>query len=177
MDRLDVHLGKCAILIRSENYSLAKDSIIVLLKTSIANKNKWFWTDNKPIESIGQNGMQVVLESVNDYLNRMFQNYKSNKYFIKEISEIFISLYPNVTYGYNYLARYHMENKDYNNALDMLLKAYVYNPDDYVIVGNIAYIYKSIGDKDNALKYYTILSKMKNNEARKIGFDGIEGLK
>ncbi len=41
--------------------------------------------------------MQVVFESVNDYLNRMFQNYKSNKYFIKEISEIFISLYPNVT--------------------------------------------------------------------------------
>lgn len=70
-----------------------------------------------------------------------------------------------------------MENKDYNNALDMLLKAYDYNPDDYVIVGNIAYIYESIGDKDNALKYYTILSKMKNNEARKIGFDGIERLK
>lgn len=70
-----------------------------------------------------------------------------------------------------------MENKDNTNALYILLKAYDINQNDYIIVGNIAYIYESIGDKEMTLKYYKILTEMNNNEARKIGFSGIERLK
>ncbi|HGJ65650.1 TPA: hypothetical protein ENS27_09700, partial [bacterium] len=84
---------------------------------------------------------------------------------------------PEITYGYNHLARYYIENKDSTNALTVSLKAYSINPDDYIIVGNIAYIYESIGDKEMALKYYKILTEMNNNEAKKIGFSGIERLK
>jgi tetratricopeptide (TPR) repeat protein len=69
-----------------------------------------------------------------------------------------------------------MLQKDYENAIEILLKAEKNTPNDYVILSNIAQVYKLKGDKKNSIKYYELVSKFGDNIAKQYARDQIKEL-
>ena len=49
-------------------------------------------------------------------------------------------------------------------------------PDDNIVTSNIAYIYKTMGDKKNALKYYRLLSNCGDEEMEELARQAISEL-
>ena len=49
-------------------------------------------------------------------------------------------------------------------------------PDDNIVTSNIAYIYKTMGDKKNALKYYRLLSESGDEEMEELARQAISEL-
>ena len=69
-------------------------------------------------------------------------------------------------YQQDYLSYYFSSAKEYNKAIEVLLTAYEIDPNDYIIIGNLAADYENIENYREAEKWYTIMSKMDSEEAK-----------
>ena len=63
-----------------------------------------------------------------------------------------------------------------DQALPLFLSIHKDYPDDNIVISNIAYIYKTMGDKENALKYYRLLSKCDDEEMEELAREAISEL-
>ena len=63
-----------------------------------------------------------------------------------------------------------------DEALPLFLSIHDDNPDDYIVTSNIAFIYKQKEDKENALKYYRILSECGDEEMEELARKAISEL-
>ena len=70
-----------------------------------------------------------------------------------------------------------MLQKQYDKALEPLLKAEKLNPKDYIVLNNIAQAYKLKGDTKNAIKYYELTIKYGDEQAKKYAQGQIDELK
>ncbi len=69
-----------------------------------------------------------------------------------------------------------MLQKQYDKALEPLLKAEKLNPKDFIILSNIAQAYKLKGDNKNAIKYYKLTIKFGDEESKQYAQQQIEEL-
>ncbi|MFV0536520.1 MAG: tetratricopeptide repeat protein [Dysgonomonas sp.] len=156
-DRLDMRFGKICMLGETGEYESFTKEILKVIDRSAINNNKWQWTDNKLLD----NGKYTLIESVQDYILQIYNTEDDNllKY-MKEISEGMLKYYPDEVYFLSDLSIVYMLTKEYDNALDVLLKAYKIAPEDKVVISNIAHAYKVKGDKKNAIKFYKLALKL-----------------
>jgi tetratricopeptide (TPR) repeat protein len=66
---------------------------------------------------------------------------------------------------------------EYDKGLEPLLKAESINPEDYIVLSNIAQGYKLKGDKNKAIEYYKKTIEYGDEQAKAIARQQIEELK
>ena len=173
--RMDIHFGKISSLLHAEKYSEASKAITDFLKVYGKNKTEWYWTNNMKFSENDWNAEEIVLGSMQDYCS-MFDYYADRSSAKKALDGI-LKLFPKNVIFLNYLSYYYSSGKEYDKAIEVLLKAYKIDPNDYIIVGNLALNYENIQNYKEAEKLYTIMSQMDSEDARAYAAEGLERIK
>lgn len=155
-NRLDMRFGKIYMLGQKENYNEFTNEIIKTIDYSGINKNIWLWTDNKALK----NPKQFMLTSIQEYVLQLY-NTGDTKLLdnMKRISEAVLKYYPDNVESFSDLAIVYMVNKNYDKAIEQLLKAEKLAPTDYNVMNGIAEAYTKKGDKAKAITYYEKVMK------------------
>jgi tetratricopeptide (TPR) repeat protein len=173
-NRLDMRFGKIYMFGQIEDYEKFTTEIINTVDYSATNKNKWTWTDSKPVD----NPKDYFLSSLQDYQVQLY-NTKNDDLLdnMKRIAETVLKYYPDHIESLSNLSIVFMLQKQYDKALEPLLKAEKINSKDYIVLSNIAQAYKLKGDNKNAIKYYELTIKYGDEQAKKYAQGQIDELK
>jgi len=173
-DRLDMRFGKIYMLGKIEDYENFTKEIIKTIDYSNVIKNQWKWTENKPVND----AKQFMLSSIQSYQLQLYNTENDDLLDnMKRIAESVLQYYPEHIESLSNLSIVYLLKKDYDKALDALLKAEKIDPKDYIVLSNIAQAYKLKGDKKTAIKYYQLTEKYGDEQAKKYAHGQIEELK
>ena len=171
--RLDIRFGKAYMFGELEDWKDFTTEIIKTVDYSATIKNKWTWIDNKPVDD----PKAFMLSSIQNY---QLQLYNTNKDDLldnmKQIAEAVLKYYPDHVESLSNLSIVYMIKKEYDKALEPLLKAEKLAPTDYIVLSNIAQAYKLKGDNKNAIKYYELTVKHGDEQAKEYAKNQIEEL-
>lgn len=172
--RLDMRFGKIYMLGKTEKYEKFTQEIIKTIDYSDSIKNKWTWTDNKPTDD----PEKFMLSAVQDYVLQLY-NTENNALLdnMKRIAETVLKYYPNHVESLSNLSIVYLLKKEYDKALEPLLKAEKIDSKDYIVLSNIAQAYKLKGDYRKAIEYYELTVKYGDDAAKKYAKKQIEELK
>lgn len=162
-NRLDMHFGKTRLLANLQAYNEQKNYLLKVFNIGSKINNKWLWSDSKNLEE----PEEVFISSVHDYVSEWLNS--DNKVAFecsKPICEVMIKYFPKSIYGYNDCGIFYAISGDLVNAEKYFLGGYQVDSDDDVVIGNLAYLYESKNDKNNAIKYYTLLTKSKDKSTQ-----------
>ena len=172
--RLDMRYGKIYMFGQNEDYENFTKEIIKTIDYSAVNKNKWTWSDSKPLDD----PQNFMLSSIQDYQLQLYTTENDDLLDnMKRIAEAVLKYYPDHVESLSNLSIVYMLQKKYDKALEQLLKAEKLNPKDYIVLSNIAQAYKLKGDTKNAIKYYELTTKYGDEQARNYAKGQIEELK
>lgn len=173
-NRLDMRFGKIYVLGLKEKYHEFTDEIVKTIEYSGNNNNVWVRTDNNPEKDT----KKFMLNSVQGYVAQLYQT-KDEVVLddMKRIAETVIKYYPDHVESLSDLSIVYFIRKEYDKGIEQLLKALKITPDDYIVLNNIAQAYKAKGDKENAIKYYELLMKYGDDQAKISARQEINGLK
>lgn len=172
--RLDMRFGKVYAFGEMSDYEDFTKEIINTINYSNIIHNKWIWKDNKP------------LDNPKDYMLGTIQNYQYQLYNTGSdsllnnmalISKAILKYYPDHVESLSNLSVVYLIQERYNEALDLLLKAEKINPEDYIVLGNIAQTYKRKGDNSKAIKYYELVLKYGDDRAKRDAKEQIQEIK
>jgi len=173
-NRLDMRFGKIYMFGEIEDYENFTKEIIKTIDHSAVNKNKWTWADSKPLD----NPKDFMLHSIQGYQVQLFNTEDDDLLDnMRRIAEVILKHYPDHIESLSNLSIVFMLQKQYDKALESLLKAEKLNPTDYIILSNIAHAYKLKGDTENAIKYYELTVKYGDEQAKNFAKKQIEELK
>ncbi len=173
-DRLDIHFGKCSSLIHAGKYEEASNAILDLLETSQKVKNNWKWTNNQPVNEKGET---ALFSGINDYCTMLFNYFDSTKDYLNSIFSKIEKLYPNNIIGLNQSARYYSLSGNNEKAIKQLKKAYNLDKSDYIVIGNLGYMYELSGNYKEARKWYTEMSKLSDTNAKQYAQECLDKIK
>ena len=173
--RMDIYFGKINSLLSAEKYSEASKAIAEFLKVYDKNKLNWYWTNNQSFKDNNWNIEDTVIGSLNDYCS-MYDFYIARDEVKKALDEITKRFPENVIF-LNYLSYYYSSAKEYDKAIEILLSAYKIDPNDYIIIGNLASDYEKLENYKEAEKWYTIMSKMDSEEAKSYASQGLNRIR
>lgn len=162
-NRLDMRFGKIYMFGQIEDYENFTIEITKTIEYSVTNKNNWTWTDSKPLDD----PKEIMLSSIQDYQVQLYNTENDDLLDnMKRIAETILKSYPNHIESLSNLAVVFMLQKQYDKALEPLLKAEKLNPKDYIVLSNIAQAYKLKGDRKNAINYYKLTLKYGDEQAK-----------
>lgn len=172
--RLDMRFGKIYMLGKTEKYEKFTQEIIKTIDYSDVIKNKWIWTNNKPVDD----PQKFMLSAVQDYVLQLY-NTENDALLdnMKRIAETVLKYYPNHVESLSNLSIVYLLKKEYDKALELLLKAEKIDSKDYIVLSNIAQAYKLKGDYKKAIDYYELTVKYGDDGAKKYAKKQIEELK
>lgn len=173
-NRLDMRFGKVYMFGEVEDYENFTKEIIKLVDYSAVNQNQWTWTDNEPVDD----PKNFMLSGVQDYQFQLY-NTENNALLdnMKRIAEAVLKHYPDHVESLSNLSVALMMQKEYDAALEPLLRAEKINSKDAIVLGNIAQAYKLKGDTKMAIKYYELTLKHGDEDAQQYAKSQIEELK
>ena len=173
-NRLDMRFGKIYMFGQIEDYDIFTKEIIKTIDYSAINKNKWTWSDNKPLDD----PKEFMLSSIQGYQIQLYNTENDDLLDnMKRIAETVLKYYPDHIESLSNLSIVFMLQKQYDEALEPLLKAEKLNPKDYIVLSNIAQAYKLKGDTKNAIKYYELTLKYGDEQAKKYAQGQIDEFK
>jgi tetratricopeptide (TPR) repeat protein len=173
-NRLDMRFGKIYMFGQIEDYENFTKEIIKTIDYSAINKNKWTWADSKPLDD----PKEFMLSSIQNYQIQLYNTENDDLLDnMKRIAETVLKYYPDHIESLSNLSIVFMLQKQYDKALEPLLKAEKLNPKDYIVLNNIAQAYKLKGDTKNAIKYYELTIKYGDEQAKKYAQGQIDELK
>ena len=170
-NRLDMRFGKIYMFGQLEDYDKFTAEIIRVIDHSSANKNNWTWADNKPVP----NPKEFMLKSIQDYQVQIYNTQNDSLLDkMRAIAEAVLNYYPDHVESLSNLSIVSMLQKQYDKALEWLLKAEKINPGDSIVLSNIAQAYKLKGDYFCQLsKEDWMTSKAKKKKVFNLGKDKI----
>ena len=159
---------------KTEKYEKFTQEIIKAIDYSNVIKNKWTWTDNKPVDD----PEKFMLSAVQDYVLQLY-NTENDALLdnMKRIAETVLKYNPNHVESLSNLSIVYLIKKEYDKALEPLLKAEKIDSKDYIVLSNIAQAYKLKGDYKKAIEYYKLTVKYGDDAAKKYAKKQIEELK
>lgn len=172
--RMDIYFGKISSLLKAEKFEKGTEAINDFLKQYEENKTEWYWSNYSSFTENGWDIEDTVIDSLNDYC-KMY-DYVIDRENSKEVIETILSYFPENLIFLNNLSVFYSYGKEYEKAVEVLLKAYSIDNSDYIIVANIARNYEDLGKSKEALKWYNTLSNMDSDAAKEYAQKGIERL-
>lgn len=173
-NRLDMRFGEIYMFGEIEDYENFTKEIIQTIEYSAINDNKWTWADSKSLED----PKEFMLSSIQNYQIQLYNTENDNLLDnMKRIAETVLKYYPDHIESLSNLSIVFMLQKQYDKALESLLKAEKLNPKDYIVLNNIAQAYKLKGNTRNAIKYYELTKKHGDEQAKKYAQEQINELK
>jgi len=161
--RLDLRFGKIYFLSMLKDYDRFTTETIKTIDYGATIKNKWTWTDDKPVND----PVKFMTDAVQGYIGQLFDTQNDSLAInIQQISEVALKYFPQNVEFLSDLSVSWLLRADYKKALPPLLKAEKLAPSDYIILGNLGHTYKEMGDKKNAIKYYELYEKYGDEEAK-----------
>ncbi len=115
-NRLDMRFGKAYILSRNKDWDGYTNEMVKAIQQAKVNNNQWLWEGNADDKKLLAN--------------------------VRKISNELLKLYPNNVQSINNIATSYAMGGDYTNGLKYFLQAEKINPQDPVILLNIANVYK-----------------------------------
>ena len=172
--RLDMRFGKTYVLGENENYTEFTKEIIKTIEYSNVIKNEWNWTKDKKLED----AENFMLGSIQNYVTQLYNTGNDDLLEnMKNIAETILKYYPNHIESLSNISIVHLIWKEFDKGLEYLQKAEKINPTDFVVLGNIAQAYKMKDDKINAIKYYELVKKYGNEDAKANSDENIKNLR
>lgn len=170
-DRLDLRFGKIHTLGRLEKFEKFTNEILLTIDHSIKIKHKWHWSNDKILDD----SENFLINAIQDYQNTLFQAESDDN--LKKVAKKMYDTFPNnlfviSSYGVTFL----IEGKN-KEALKLYLKAEKINPNDSIVLNNIALIYERLSDNENALKYYKKMIEVGDEKAKELAEIKINQLK
>ncbi|VXC13834.1 conserved hypothetical protein [Flavobacterium sp. 9AF] len=168
--RLDLRFGKIHTLGDLGDYETFSKNIIETIDYSIKINHSWLWAENKVLED----SENFFIDAIQRYSNTLYQN-KSDEN-LKKVAGKMYNTFPNdiyviSTYGITFL----LENKN-KEALELYLKAEKINPEDPIVLNNIALIYERLENKKNAILYYNKLYDVGDEKTKAFAANKIKSL-
>jgi tetratricopeptide (TPR) repeat protein len=161
--RLDMRFGEVYMYGVLKDWEKFTTEIIKTIDYSATIKNKWLWTNNKPVE----NPKVFMLSAVQTYQLQLYETMEDALVEnMKRIALTVLKYYPDHVESLSNLAIVYMVHEDYDNALEALLKAEKTAPKDDIVLANIAHCYKMKGDTQNAIKYYKLMLQYGDEAAK-----------
>lgn len=145
--RLDFRFGKAKAF---EMRGLFDQELAVLddvIDCSADTSCKWTWTGNEPLDS-----HNIIPDAIFDYCV-VFYNNEANEELKKLCSKYTQTIRPDVRI-LNIWAATCFDEGNYPDALNIFMQAHEADPDDMLILCNIAYLYLQMGDRDKAAQTY-----------------------
>lgn len=172
-ERLDMHLGKIFTLDQVSRYEAGKEALLEVLNLSAELDNRWLYHDGVPLAD----GYNFMIDNIQDWISYYFSLEDEKIYeYITEICQRMIELYPDCVYAYNDLGAVFYYAENYTEALKYFKLAAAYNPEDTIVLNNIAYLAKVTGDRETALEYYKKLQEYGNAEEKELAAVQIKAL-
>jgi len=172
-NRLDMRFGKIYMFGQLEDYEKFTTEIINAIDYSTENKNQWTWADSKALED----PKGFMLSSIQSYQIQLYNTENDSLLNnMKRIAETVLKCYPDHIESLSNLSIVFILQKQYDKGLEYLLKAEKLNPQDFIVLGNIAQAYKLKEDKKNAIKYYELMAKYGGDEEKKFSQEQIDEL-
>lgn len=163
--RLDMRFGKIYVLGQTGDYKTFTSELIRTLHYSNTIKSNWKWAGNKPLED----PKKTILGAVQDYIVTLYEtNDDALLDNMRSIAETVLQYYPDHVPSLSNIAITHTLQGNHNKALETLLKAEKIAPTDYIILNNIANIYRTQNDKPNAIRYYELVLKYGDDDAKDV---------
>ena len=173
-NRLDMRFGKIFVLGQIKDWSNFTEEIIKTIDYSSINNNNWTWTLNEK----RNDGENLFLGSLQDYqmqlYNTMDDDLLKN---MREIAQAILKYYPNHIESLSNLSITFLVEEKFKEALIPLRKAEKISPQDFIILNNIAYCYKEMGNKQLAIEYYEKVKKYGDKQAIELANDEIAKMK
>ncbi|MBS1527087.1 MAG: tetratricopeptide repeat protein [Bacteroidetes bacterium] len=171
-NRLDMRFGKVYLLGKVGDYDQFTSEIVKDIDYGQTIGNKWLWRDGKLLDD----PEKFMLSTIQSYIRQLYgagDNEMGNMQLIaKEVTKF----YPDNVECLSDLSITYMQGKEYDKALDCLIKAEKIAPQDYIVLNNIAYCYVLKKDKPNAIKYYELVKKYGPDEAKQDADERIKKL-
>ncbi|GMO13454.1 MAG: hypothetical protein Ta2A_24260 [Treponemataceae bacterium] len=162
--RLDIHFGKIQMLNEIASYKDAADELYRTILLSLYTKNQWLWSDGEPFSG----GETEFLNALGNYYAAWLgAGTKEALSQVKRCTDKQIELYPKSIFAYNAQAVYYVISSDNANALKMFLKAEAIDPNDSLVLMNIARLYRDMGDTAKAKEYFTSVTNVGTSEEKK----------
>ena len=172
--RLDMRFGKTYVLGENGNYTEFTNEIIKTIEYSNVIKNEWTWTKDKKLED----AENFMLGSIQNYVTQLYNTGNDDLLEnMKNIAETILKYYPNHIESLTNVSIVHLIRKEFDKGLEYLQKAEKINPTDFIVLGNIAQAYKMKDDKVNAIKYYELMKKYGDEDAKASSEENIKILK
>lgn len=172
-ERLDIHFGKCHSLLQSEHFEEGAQAIIDMIETSFKVNKKWTWSNGTPVDYDFE---MAMFSGINDYFSMMYNSFQASKDAFGKVVAKVEKKYPKNNIGLNWAARYYSTTGNNKKAIDCLKKACELDKDDYIVLGNLGYLYELDNNFKEARKCYEKMIEMKNPEAQAYGKQYLEEL-
>ena len=172
-ERLDMHLGKIHTLDQVSRYEAGKEALLEVLNLSVELDNHWLYHDGTELED----GYDFMIENIQGWIYHYFSLDGEGMHdYITEICLRMIELYPECVYAYNDLGAVFYYEKNYAESLKYFKLAAAFNPEDTIVIKNIAHLAEVTGDQDTALEYYKKLQEYGNVEEKELAAEQIRAL-
>lgn len=157
-----------------EDWEGFTDEIVKTIQYSKKNNNEWTWTFNEKRE----NGKEFFLTSIQDYQLELYKTENDDLLInMRTIAEEILKIYPDHIESLSNISITYLLTDEYDKAIEALLKAEKIDPNDGVVLSNIAHGYKLKGDIDSSIKYYEKMLKLEDHRAVEFAKQQIEALK
>lgn len=161
-NRLDMRFGKIHVLGEVEDWTGFTEAIVKTLHYSIQNANQWTWTHGEKRAG----GETFFLSALQDYQLTLYnKNDDALLQNMRTIAQQVLEYYPNHVESLSNLSVTYLLTGDYDKGIEALVKAEAINPDDGVVLSNIAQAYKLKGDTPKAKVYYMKMLQLEDPQA------------
>lgn len=173
-NRLDMRFGKIYALGQVKYWDNFTKEIVKSIRYSKDNNNKWTWTNNKNKED----GKEFFLGSIQDYQSQLYKT-NDDKLLsnMRDIALEILEIYPNHIESLSNLSITYMISKNYDKAIEALLRAENLDPKDGIVLMNLAHGYKLKGDKVRSIQYYEKAIEFVDSDAKEFAKKQISDLK
>lgn len=157
--RLDLGFGLAQLQFRTGDQKASVATLLKILEISRAPQADFKWTGNT---ALPEPAATFIPESIQEYTSALFnEGTPETDSLCKKLCDASIAAYPEHPFAYNLLAALADTRGDKKEALRLLELAHTKDPEDPLILMNVADSRRAAGDTAGALKAYRKILKMK----------------